>query len=194
MKKKNSRLQTLVVMIVLGIVIVGGYYLISQKEETKVESQAIETEVDKLLSRNLETDYPATPREVVKLYSRLLKALYNEELAKEDMVDLNKQVRLLYDEELIGNNEESDHLSTLEMEVEEARGLSKSIVSVILEDSKDVITWVEDGREYARMIACYTIKEDVQYTRTYEEFALRKDEKGRYKIIGWRLADSSGMD
>ena len=42
--------------------------------------------------KDLEKDYPPTPREVIKYYNEILDCFYNEEATKEEIEDLgNKQ-------------------------------------------------------------------------------------------------------
>ncbi|MBE5962393.1 MAG: hypothetical protein E7256_13605 [Lachnospiraceae bacterium] len=192
--KKKGTLKTFLVMLVLAAGILAGYYAINNRAEQKAEAQYVETEKDKLLTRNIENSYPATPREVVKLYSRILKCIYNEDLTEAEMKDLMKQARLLYDEELLEENPEDNNVNELKIEREQYKAEKKSIFSVAIEKANNVITWTDAGKEYASIVACYTLKEDVTYTRTYEKFLLRKDLTGRYKIVGWGMAEEADME
>ena len=61
--------------VLLGIIcislVVGGYYLFSSRQAKEDETDV--SEVQKVILKNLEGDsYPATPREVVKFYNRIL--------------------------------------------------------------------------------------------------------------------------
>lgn len=192
--KKKGTLKTFLVMLILAAGILAGYYVINNRAEEKVEAQYVETEKDKMLAKNIEADYPATPREVVKLYSRILKCIYNETLTEKETEKLMKQARLLYDEELLLENPEQDNLNALNEERKQYETEKKTISSVALEKADSVITWTDAGKEYASIVVCYTVKENVTYTRTYEKFLLRRDSEGRYKILGWGMAEEADME
>ena len=92
--------------VLIGIIcislVVGGYYYLSNRktaEETDI------SEVQKVILKELEGDnYPATPREVVKFYNRILCCYYNESYTDEEFDKLTDQARLLMDQELADNN------------------------------------------------------------------------------------------
>ena len=59
-----------------------------------------------------------------------------------------------------------------------------------VQKQSSVKTWQDGENSFASIIASYTMNEKVEgYTRTFEEFLLREDEKGRWKIVGWRLTE-----
>ena len=66
----------LVITILVVAAILGGYYFFSQKHKSNVDSENL-TEVQKLINKDLEKNYPETPREVIKLYNRIIKAYYD---------------------------------------------------------------------------------------------------------------------
>ncbi len=105
MKKKKKTITTIIVMLLLAIGIVAAYFAISERRSREREEKELEvTEVDKLLDRNMETSYPATPRETIKLYSRMMKCFYNEELTDAEVEQMMDKMRLLFDEEFLAEN------------------------------------------------------------------------------------------
>ena len=49
-----------------------------------------------------------------------------------------------------------------------------------------------DGKEYASLRASYLVQESNSgYTKTYEEFILRADDKKHWKIVGWQVVSGS---
>ena len=58
-----------------------------------------------------------------------------------------------------------------------------------LHDKMPGEVWEAEENHFAKIIASYTMKEASDYKKTYEEFLLREDENGRWKIVGWRLTD-----
>lgn len=192
---KKKTIITIVIMIILVAIVAGGYYYVSKKRsQEREEKETVQTEVDKILEKNLDASYPVTAREVVKYYSRIMKCLYNEEMTEEEIGEMLHQLRKLFDAEFLANNSYENQLSELTEELAEAEACMRIINSYQIEKADTVITWENEGYDYARMIACYTQKEGTQYLRVYEEFVLRKDETNRWRILGWRLTDAEEME
>lgn len=195
MKKKKNTVITVIVMIVVAAVIVGGYFFISaRKNADNYEGGKDKTEVDSLLEKNLDTGYPVTAREVVKFYSRILKCYYNEALTEERLGGLLDQMRRLFDDELLVENPRETHLADLKEEINDFAARKCTITSYQVEQAGNIITWSDEEKDYSRVIASYTEKEDNDYLKVYEEFILRKDASGRWKILGWRLTDKDAME
>ncbi len=195
MKKKKNTIVTVIVMIVVAAVIVGGYFFISaRKNADNYEGGKDKTEVDSLLEKNLDTGYPVTAREVVKFYSRILKSYYNEVLTEDQLGRLLDQMRRLFDDELLAENPRETHLADLKEEINDFAARKCTITSYQVEQAGNIITWSDEGKDYSRVIASYTEKEDNDYLKVYEEFILRKDVFGKWKILGWRLTDKDAME
>lgn len=195
MKKRKNTVITWIVMIILAAAIVAAYFVISsRKNADNYEAEAEKTEVDRLLERDLDSSYPATAREVVKFYSRILKCYYNEELTQEQLEGLLDQMRRLYDAEFLAANPRETNLEELQEEIRDFAARKCTITSYQVEQAANVVTWTDEGKEYARMIAAYTELEDKHHLKVYEEFILRKDDAGKWKILGWRLADENDMN
>lgn len=192
--KKNS-VVTVITMIMIGCVIVGTFaYLYNREDKEKAEPEIVQTEAQKLLEKDLESTYPATPREVVKLYSRFSMCIHNDELTDEEFKKLGEKVRILYDKELLEANPSEEYLMNLATEVAEYRKSEREIKSYSIDSGDNIITWKEDGEEFARLLATYSMREGKEYNVVCHEFLLRKDEAGLYKILGWRLADKSDAE
>lgn len=194
MGKRKKTWITWAVMVVIAVAAVVGYFVISSKKnDDNYEPEAVQTEVSKLLEKNLDSAYPVTPREVVKLYSRIMKCFYNEELETEQMEGLTDQLRRLFDAQLLAANPREEHLTELQEEIRSYAAHKRTVTSYQVEASNNVVEWTLDGQEFARLIAAYTEKEDTQYLKVYEEFVLRKDADGKWKIVGWKLANEEDM-
>ncbi len=192
--KKNTAM-TVIMMLVIGCVIVGTFaYLYNREEKEKVEPEIILTEAQKLLGKDLDSTYPATPREVVKLYSRFSMCIHNEELTDEEFEKLGEKVQILYDEKLLETNPLDEYLMNLATEVAEYHKSERKIKSYSIDSGDNIITWKEDGEEFARLLATYSMKEGNEYNVVCQEFLLRRDEAGLYKILGWRMADKSDAE
>ncbi|WP_313132732.1 DUF6715 family protein [Anaerocolumna sp.] len=193
-KSKRRTANTFGMMLIFGIAIVAIYFKLSTSTSPIIErSSSNKTELELLLAKDIEKDYPSSPREVIKLYTRIMKSFYNEDLTDEQVNQLAKQIRYLYDDELLANNSYEDYLLELKVEITEYKNKKRNIMNETIEDSNKVNYYTKDGKECASLTAGYTIKEKDSYTKLYEDFILRKDEQGNWKIIGWKTSDKTGI-
>jgi len=72
-------------------VLVVGYYAYLSGTHRTEQQEAVMSEIDTALSRNLENNYPSTPKEVVKYYNDLMKCFYNEDCTEEELQELGKK-------------------------------------------------------------------------------------------------------
>ena len=180
MKQKTSRVIVAVLAIAL---IVGAYYYFAVYRSVSAEDNVELTEVQKVITKDLETNYPATPREVVKLYNRIQECFYNETYTDEELYALGDQARMLFDEELLENNPRDGYFSALKSDIADFQAKSKTIMSSDVCDSNDVHFQTVDGDECAYVTAAYFLDEDKSYSRTKQMYVLRKDEDGNWKIL-----------
>lgn len=173
--------------------VLGGYYFFV-KSSPSVEDAAELTEVQKITTKMLEKDYPNTPREVVKLYNRIIKCFYNDTYTDEEFYALGDQARLLFDEELLENNPRDAYFSTLKSDIENYHEQQKVIMSTNVCDSNEVNFQTVDGAECAYVEASYFIEEGKKYNRTYQTYVLRKDEQERWKILVYYRTEGEDSD
>lgn len=195
LKKSNRRTaNTFGMMIIFGIAIVAIYFKLSTSTSPIIESNSNKNELETLLEKDIENNYPSSPREVIKLYTRIMKTFYNENLKDEQVNQLAKQICLLYDDELLTNNPFEDYLLELKVEITEYKNANRNIMNEVIEDSNKVKYWTKEDQEYASLTAGYTLKEKDNYTKLFEDFILRKDNQGNWKILGWKLSDKTDIE
>ena len=51
-----------------------------------------------------------------------------------------------------------------------------------------------EGKEYAKVNVKYYVREGKNVINTYEEYTLRKDEEGKWRILYWELSDAASME
>ena len=194
-KKKSSLVGTIVFLILLAAVIIGIYLKItSGKDKGAKEIPAETSEADTLIKKDLYFEYPATPREVLKLYCRITKCLYNDDLTDEQIRKLVIQVRDLYDAELLANNDEDEQISFIKSEVAEYRKDKKTIYAYTI-DSATNTNYIDTKAGKTAIIKMYfTLKAGGNMDRAYEEFSLVEDSNGRWKIAGWKAADKQSWE
>ena len=189
MKKTNTSVTKITVLFIFLLVLVVGYYAYLSGTHRTEQQEAVMSEVDTALSRDLDNDYPATPKEVIKYYNDLMKCFYNEECTAEELQDLGRKSLQLFDEELQENNDEDTYLIRLQGEVQNYKDNKRKITSVSLAPSTNVDYYSVDGYSFARISCGYTMTENGKKTSTVMVYLLRRDDSRRWKIYGWETAD-----
>lgn len=189
MKKETKK----IVFSFLGIacaaaLVVGLFYLISQgKISSSGNSSSTASEVEKLLEKDNDTAYPETPVELVKLYWRYNKCIYNSSMNDKKLQGLVEQLRKFYDAELLAGegNSWDDMLDQVKKDQASYAKKERTIASYAVQPSSTVQYAELDGRESATVIAGILIKEKSKRSQLYEKFMCRKDADGRWRILGW---------
>ena len=167
------------------------YYLMNlEAKKSKPEEYVQLTPVQEVLARNLETNYPQTPKEVVKYYSEITKCFYNEEYTEEELYDLAMKATKLYDHDLVANKTEEEYLTDLKSEIQVFKKNGYSISSYSTSSSTDVYDFTEDGYNFARLYCTYNVRMGTVVQPIEEIFLLRMDLDGHWKIYGWDAAEN----
>ncbi len=188
MKKK---IITVIVFILLAGLLVFYFYYLSNKEDHSTDEVDVKISVAKELAmRNLETNYPPTPREVVKYYNDITKCYYNEEYSDEELEELARKSFALFDEKLVSNNEFDEYFENLKAQILDFKGYRRTISTYSLSSSIDVENskFFRDGYEWVKVYSYFTLSEGGRISASSEVFLLRKDDSGHWKIFGWDLA------
>ena len=187
MKGKKGGLIGLIIGVIIIVVV---FAVIAYRAPKSVDETTELTELEELTTKNLEASYPATPREVVKLYNRYLLLLYGDtgySISKDELKQLGSKMRMLYDEELLGVNPEATYYSSLEADIMEDQLAGKVMLQTNVADSADVENLTIDGRKCATLSASYfTKRNNADFTKTYQQYLLRKDANGKWKILGFQ--------
>ncbi len=191
--KRAAGTKALILGAVMVLLVMGYYYYLSnrnvpQPEETVPEEEVL-TPTQEVLLRNLDTNYPPSPREVVKYFSQISQCFYNEENTEEEIEALGFKIRELYDDELVANQTEENYLASLKFDIEEFKKNNRMISSYAPSSSVDVETFSQDGYDWARLYCIYGIKQGELLYNSNMVFILRKDDQGHYKIYGWKLVE-----
>lgn len=181
-----KKIRLVIIAIACICLICGGYFLFSQNNTVSEEDL---TEVEKVLVKDLKKDYPKTPREVVKFYNRIIKCYYSEKLSDKEIEDMVDQMLYLLDEDLLMVNPRDEYYKSVVADIEEYNSKNKRVVNTDVCDSNDV-TYVDDVKDGSNEVdklayvnASYFINTDGKFTNTYQQFVLRQDEDGHWKIL-----------
>lgn len=189
---KNTKF--VIIIVVCVCVILGGYYYLTNRNNAKEEENITLTEIQELTTKNLDKNFPATPREVVKLYNRIITCFYNDEYTDDELYDLGDQARKLFDDELLENNPRDEYFKNLKEDISEYHDKNKTIASSAVDSSNDVEYKEVDGDDCAYVKTSYFIKEGSAYSRTYQMYVLRKDADGNWKILVFYQVNGDSSD
>ena len=164
----------------------GGFYLVKLRtQDRQSNNQDNLTEVQRIITKNLTENYPATPREVVKLYNRIITAYYKEDYTDKELEQMADQVLCLFDEKLLEVNPRASYLASLKADIADYENRSRYIADARVCDTSEV-QYVNDGDDsLAYVTASYFVREKNEYTRTYQQYVLRKDGDGNWKKVGF---------
>lgn len=174
-----------------------GFYFFSKDKSTQ---EAELTEVEKLITRDLEKNYPKTPREVVKFYNKIMCSYYGEELKNSELEKLVDQTLLLLDDDLLLVNSRDEYYDAVVADIEKYKNEKRTVVSSDVCDSNDVkyVDDVKDGSteadEIAYVDASYFVNTDGNFSYSYQQFVLRKDDDGCWKILGFYEIEGEPSD
>jgi hypothetical protein len=185
---KSKGVKGTILIIVLIAFIVSYYFYLSNREKTAEENTV--SAVQDVILRNLDNNYPPTPREVIKYYSDITKCLYNESYSDEELEQMADKLLELYDEELAENNPRDQYITSLKNDIADFTDNSYSIVNYSVSTSTDVEEFTKDGRQCAMLYCTYSVKNGSQYSSSKMEFILRKEtSSGHWKILGFELVN-----
>lgn len=188
-KKKNQTSKTIGVMLVVSLAILLIYYYTSNSTKPLIgNSDKNLSEVELILKEDYENNYPGTPRETVKVFARIMRALYNN--PKDDEIDpLALKIRELYDEELLDKNPIDSYLINLKTDIAKWQKDKRTISNYILVKKDQEEEKVIEGVKYSVNYVQYTIQENGKFTETWKVL-LRQDSNKRWKILGWEFVPS----
>lgn len=187
---KADKIVKPILIVVLIVAILGGYYALSNRDKSSSEeADAVSGPVEEVLMWDLENHYPATPKEVVKYYSELTKVFYGEDYSDAQLEALAEVALSLYDVELANNKPKDVYLMDLKSEIAGMKSKDYVIYSYSPSASTDVVYFEKDGHECASLYCTYTFRLGTTMSSTEEIYILRKDFQGHWKILGWEAVD-----
>ncbi|WP_167957835.1 DUF6715 family protein [Anaerosporobacter faecicola] len=189
---KKERRNKMLVVVIGTFILVTLFFYFMKKDTEKAKEEAIKVEIENLLGSDIEMDYPSTPKEVIVLFNKLITCYYDEKLSDDTIKKVMAQERVLFDQELLNKNQFDDQFKDLKEEITDYRKAKRTIVGSSVGKSSSVEYYKKEGKEYASIIATYTLK-DSEVTKTYQKYILRKDENGKWRILGWEITSPTDI-
>lgn len=186
-KKRNNPVILIVTMVVITAVVIGAFFYLRDRAAKKDAELREKSEVNRLISMDIDNNYPGNAREVLKLHHRFMKCYYNEELSEEDIEKLAVQNYKLFDEELQKKNPLEGYTEKLKKEIAEYKEKKRKIVNDRIQEFTDAEREVKGGYNFCNLLTSYMIKEDKFRITSNQKFYLRENKEERWKILFWEL-------
>lgn len=192
---KNAKYVIIAVACICAIC--AGFFFFSQENK---EQEKNLTEIEKVIVKDLKKNYPKTPREVVKFYNRIVKCYYGDTPTEKQLEDLVDQMLCIMDDDLLLANPRDSYYSSVVNDIAQYKTENKQLVSTDVCDSNDVkyVTDTKDGEnkkdELAYVDASYFMNDDGKFVYTYQQFVLRQDVDGRWKILTFYQIEGEDSD
>ena len=184
-------------VLMLSAALILGYYSylqsrIERKENTEAQKLS---EYDRIVAQDFQSEYPLTPREVLKWYNRIITEYYgHEDLTDSELKKLIERQRALLDTELLEQNPEDQFILNVKSNIVEYQARSQRIVQSKVCSSNDFRYKTVNGYECAYGKCYYFMKEGSNFFPQYQEYCLRKDTEGHWKILTWRVTTGEAED
>lgn len=181
--------KTVIVIVILAVLGIAYYYYLSNRDNSvdATEKEYAKQEIEALTTRDLSSNYPESPKEVIKFYARITRAYYKTEISDEQMKLLGTQARKLFDKELYDTQTDDEFFEALKKDIEEYRKADRYVADYKIDDSENVNYSTFEGKKYASVKMLYNIREGSELINSYTKFTLRQDEAGRWRILFWEL-------
>lgn len=176
--------MTIFTMTIVAVSVLWFYYERSNRIDPPKETVENTSEIQRILNKDLENYYPESPRELIKLYSSMLKNLYSN-LTAEELEALAYKMRDLYDEELLYHNPLDEYMINLYAEVEAFKKDGRKITNFLISDEKEEIV-KRDGKEFTTLKVAYSIQAKNKHSENWR-FLLRRDVESKWRILGWEI-------
>ncbi len=185
MAKNISVFAFVTCLIVIGILMV--FYQRKNSDKSELADGEPKTESGKIVAKDMEVDYPATPTEVLKFLGRINKCLYNGEASEEEQEKILEQLRLMYSQKLLEQNPLEEHRANLVKELEEFSSKNYRIANCTVGKSSSVKYETVEGQECAYLQVAYFLKsrKENKSAKSYQNYVLVKEED-KWKILAFK--------
>lgn len=193
MKKK---IRMLIIFLIMAALVVGYYIYLSNRDtdsEKNKKADANTQELEQLLSKKIDANYPDTPREVVNLYCRIMKAYYRTKLTDSQIEKLGSQAWLLFGEDLKSANYSLESFQTeLKKDIKEWNDKGRYVSDYKVESNSDIdyVTY-GGGIQAAIVTVVIYVRNGSDLVPVSHDFMLGKDSGGKWKILSWRESKTS---
>lgn len=143
--------------------------------------------VTAICNRNLESDYPKDPGDVVEYFAYITTALYNESYSDSEFKKMSYQRAYLYDDDLLAN--QTDVEAQLKQEVLSKKDAGVVVAAYVVDEDYD-FKYKYVGNDYCASGNCmFSMRGTSERQILTYQFVLTLDADGRWKIYGWDIVE-----
>ncbi len=191
---KKKLLLTGICVVCVAVIVGLFYYFTVMRGSKNVESEIELTEVQQIITRDLSLKYPETPREVVKLYSRIIDCFYGEQYSDDEFYQLGDMARELFDKDLLEQNPRDAYFEELMAEIATYREDGRKILNWSVSKTSEIKYETVGKQKYAYVDASYFLNGSKTFGFAYQTYMLRKDADGKWKILAFYETKEKGED
>ena len=157
--------KTGIVILTIALIaaICGSFYVVNDKSKRANQKEKVLTEVQRITTKDL--DY------------------YGMQYSDEELDALTDQALKLFDDELAANNPKDTYKQSVTADAQSYKDQGITLAQTGVCDSNDVKYVTDNGSKIAYVKASYFMKEGSSYSKTYQEYVLRQDKEGCWRIL-----------
>ncbi|SKB87836.1 hypothetical protein SAMN06296386_107146 [Lachnospiraceae bacterium] len=190
MRSKTGKGKFVLALVVILLLFLVVYYFRINRVRAK-EDTVVLSETQSAIQRDLSANYPQTPKAVVRYYAELSKCMYNPDNTDKEVEELAAQSRRLLDESLVARQSDIEYLASLRSTIAGFIQDKRKIISYTTSSSSEVVYATTDLGDTASLYCNFTMQKDSLNYIDSEQFLLRKDKDGHWKIVGWQSANQN---
>lgn len=189
--KSNILVKSIILFAFIAIAVVFIYMkLFDMKSEEALKEDYPTTTYELLASRDLDNAYPATTSEVLKLYNKYLKYIYNTEMEDDELTTLVDKVRCMWSEEWLKINDRESHIANFKAEVAKFMEEGTVMSNYLVEDSMKAKSFETPAGVEGRTLRCsYLYTKNGSTSKVYVKFYFLLEE-GKWKVLYYEPIDS----
>lgn len=191
--KSNFIVKCTLLIVIVGVGILVLYQtLINKKSDEALEEDYPKTTYEILAAKDFDISYPATPYEVLKLYNKYLKYIYNSDSSDKEIEVLVDRIRCMWSDEWLELNERDAHVESMKKEIEQFKEDKRVMSNYTVSDSATMRRFTtKDNGEGCTLMSSYLYTHNKKTSKAYMMFYfLKEDEK--WKILYYELTDEAG--
>ena len=168
--------KTGIVILTIALIaaICGSFYVVNDKSKRANQKEKVLTEVQRITTKDLDKNYPQTPREVVKLYNRIVKCYYGMQYSDEELDALTDQALKLFDDELAANNPKDTYKQSVTADAQSYKDQGVTLAQTGVCDSNDVKYVTDNGSKIAYVKASRRAARILRHIRNMYSGRIRK--------------------
>ena len=194
MKKGFGKLRKPIIITILALLVVSYYIYLTHRNVNNDDKMTSNSAVSEITARDLEKNYPGTPRAVVSYFADIQKIWYKEDITGDELTGLAQHARALFDDELLAANDYEQYMNNLRNEITSYKEKESYITECIVEDGYDTEYKTFQNKSYAFVNTKYYVKDNKNLSVVYEKYTLRKDSDSHWKILFWEVTDGTEME